>query len=95
MPSSVRMTFEDASPGLAAVLGMRLPCPVVVTERLAARRVHRPRCGSYVRYSRIGLPPQVFSRTFRMTAHSMRISGGADRPWRVELEGVRSRLRPA
>lgn len=71
--TSVSLTLQDGSADIAALLGARLPFPIVIVERLEARRRHRPCCGPAVRYPRVlrgwaaVYPMRVFPRTFRMT----------------------------
>ncbi len=73
--ASVSLTLPDNSASIAALLGARLPFPIVIVERLVARRLHRPLCGRWARYPRVlrgwaaVYPVRVFPRTFRMTVH--------------------------
>ena len=68
--ANVSLTLPDGSADIAALLGARLPFPIVIVERLEARRRHRPHCGPAVRYARTCwlavYPVRVFPRTFRM-----------------------------
>ena len=70
--ANVSLTLQDGSADIAALLGARLPFPIVIVERLVARRLHRPLCGRWARYPRVlrgwaaVYPVRVFPRTFRM-----------------------------
>lgn len=90
--ASVSLTLQDDSTNIAALLGARLPFPLLIVERLEARRRHRPCCGPTVRYPRVlrgwaaVYPVRVFPRTFRMivretTARCDVVSG----TWSFEL----------
>jgi len=71
--ASVSLTLPDGFADIAALLDARLPFPLLIVERLKARRLHRPLCDRWARYPR-GLrgwaavyPVRAFPRTFRMT----------------------------